>query len=208
MLDLTRFKVLTFDCYVTMVDWETGILSALRPGAHLGVSFVEAGKVAVNERADRDILRSLRHVTLAGRRQGSSAGAAGGIGANLRRNCVWIPVDQFMESSGLQAFAMAEKVMVVAGMLGNTVASTACILCQPGSRPSRSVWNPRGSWLMGKLPPLWKLRPGSAILSITGSGIAPRRSACLQSLKTSLRTRALTEGFNSARSSKRSLPVS
>ncbi len=36
MLDFTRFKVLTFDCYGTMIDWETGIFSALRPilGAH------------------------------------------------------------------------------------------------------------------------------------------------------------------------------
>ncbi len=31
MLDFTRFKVLTFDCYGTMVDWEAGIFSALRP---------------------------------------------------------------------------------------------------------------------------------------------------------------------------------
>jgi len=31
MLDLGRFKVLTFDCYGTLIDWETGIFSALRP---------------------------------------------------------------------------------------------------------------------------------------------------------------------------------
>jgi 2-haloacid dehalogenase len=31
MLDFIRFKVLTFDCYGTMIDWETGIFSALRP---------------------------------------------------------------------------------------------------------------------------------------------------------------------------------
>jgi 2-haloacid dehalogenase len=31
MFDLTRFKVLTFDCYGTMIDWESGIFSALRP---------------------------------------------------------------------------------------------------------------------------------------------------------------------------------
>ena len=31
MLALTPFKVLTFDCYGTMIDWETGIFSALRP---------------------------------------------------------------------------------------------------------------------------------------------------------------------------------
>jgi 2-haloacid dehalogenase len=31
MLDFSRFEVLTFDCYGTLIDWEAGILSALRP---------------------------------------------------------------------------------------------------------------------------------------------------------------------------------
>src|SRR6266478_7678792 len=31
MLDLGGFKVLTFDCYGTLIDWEPGIFSALRP---------------------------------------------------------------------------------------------------------------------------------------------------------------------------------
>ncbi len=31
MLDFSRFQCLTFDCYGTLVDWETGILEALRP---------------------------------------------------------------------------------------------------------------------------------------------------------------------------------
>jgi 2-haloacid dehalogenase len=31
MLDFTRFEILTFDCYGTLIDWESGILSALRP---------------------------------------------------------------------------------------------------------------------------------------------------------------------------------
>mgnify|MGYP001183747071 CR=1 FL=1 len=31
MLDLTRFKVLSFDCYGTMIDWEGGIFAVLRP---------------------------------------------------------------------------------------------------------------------------------------------------------------------------------
>lgn len=30
-LDFSRFKVLTFDCYGTLMDWESGIFSALRP---------------------------------------------------------------------------------------------------------------------------------------------------------------------------------
>jgi 2-haloacid dehalogenase len=31
MLDFNRFEVLTVDCYGTLIDWEAGILSALRP---------------------------------------------------------------------------------------------------------------------------------------------------------------------------------
>jgi len=31
MLDFAQFEVVTFDCYGTLIDWETGIFSALRP---------------------------------------------------------------------------------------------------------------------------------------------------------------------------------
>ena len=31
MLDLSRFEVLSFDCYGTLIDWESGILGYLRP---------------------------------------------------------------------------------------------------------------------------------------------------------------------------------
>jgi 2-haloacid dehalogenase len=31
MLDFSKFSVLTFDCYGTMIDWESGIFGALRP---------------------------------------------------------------------------------------------------------------------------------------------------------------------------------
>jgi 2-haloacid dehalogenase len=31
MIDFTTKRVLTFDCYGTLIDWETGILSALQP---------------------------------------------------------------------------------------------------------------------------------------------------------------------------------
>src|SRR4029077_3783428 len=30
-MELTDFKVLTFDCYGTLIDWETGIWEALQP---------------------------------------------------------------------------------------------------------------------------------------------------------------------------------
>lgn len=31
MLDFARFRTLTFDCYGTLIDWESGIFAALRP---------------------------------------------------------------------------------------------------------------------------------------------------------------------------------
>lgn len=31
MIDFDRFEILTFDCYGTLIDWESGILDALRP---------------------------------------------------------------------------------------------------------------------------------------------------------------------------------
>lgn len=31
MIDFSKFEALTFDCYGTLIDWETGILQALRP---------------------------------------------------------------------------------------------------------------------------------------------------------------------------------
>lgn len=31
MLDFKQYKVLTFDCYGTLIDWESGILNALKP---------------------------------------------------------------------------------------------------------------------------------------------------------------------------------
>src|SRR6266849_7814055 len=31
MVDFSQFEYLTFDCYGTLIDWEPGILAALRP---------------------------------------------------------------------------------------------------------------------------------------------------------------------------------
>ena len=32
-MDLTKYAALSFDCYGTLIDWETGILGVLRPWA-------------------------------------------------------------------------------------------------------------------------------------------------------------------------------
>lgn len=37
-LDLSRFEALTFDCYGTLIDWERGLLAALRPFASRSAS--------------------------------------------------------------------------------------------------------------------------------------------------------------------------
>ena len=43
MLDFSQFRVITFDCYGTLIDWETGILGALHPIlARHGVRFDDA----------------------------------------------------------------------------------------------------------------------------------------------------------------------
>jgi 2-haloacid dehalogenase len=47
MIDFAAFDALTFDCYGTLIDWETGILDALRPV--LAAHDVAAGDDAVLE---------------------------------------------------------------------------------------------------------------------------------------------------------------
>lgn len=43
MLDFSQFRVITFDCYGTLIDWESGLLGALHPIlARHGVQFDDA----------------------------------------------------------------------------------------------------------------------------------------------------------------------
>jgi 2-haloacid dehalogenase len=69
--DFTTARVITFDCYGTLIDWETGILSALRPmltshGSELGdaetlrlYGELEAEAEAGEFRPYRQVLRSV-----------------------------------------------------------------------------------------------------------------------------------------------------
>ena len=47
MLNFAQFRLLSFDCYGTLIDWETGIFSALRPilAAH-GKTIADSGTPA------------------------------------------------------------------------------------------------------------------------------------------------------------------
>ena len=71
MLDFSKAKLLTFDCYGTLIDWESGIFSALRPvlAAH-GKSVSDAELLALYGEVEaqiesgqylpyRDVLRSV-----------------------------------------------------------------------------------------------------------------------------------------------------
>jgi 2-haloacid dehalogenase len=64
-LDFGRFQVLTFDCYGTLIDWEIGLLAAMRP--ILERHGVEAG--------DDELLEAT-----AGMSPGSSPGRTGATG--------------------------------------------------------------------------------------------------------------------------------
>lgn len=71
MLDFSRFRVITFDCYGTLIDWETGILHALLPvlSAHEATvsgpdilklyAGLEASAEGPAYRAYRDVLRDV-----------------------------------------------------------------------------------------------------------------------------------------------------
>jgi 2-haloacid dehalogenase len=70
-LDFSRFRIITFDCYGTLIDWETGILSAIRPilsaqHAHLSnadilrmYGEIEAEEESSSYQAYKEILRAV-----------------------------------------------------------------------------------------------------------------------------------------------------
>jgi 2-haloacid dehalogenase len=67
MLDFSRFQVLTFDCYGTLIDWETGIFSALRPilsahGKTLSDSVLLESYSELEVQAEQGDFRSYREV--------------------------------------------------------------------------------------------------------------------------------------------------
>jgi len=67
MLDFNDFDILTFDCYGTLIDWETGIFSALRPvlNAH-GKRMSDVDFLAlygeIEARAEEGVFRNYRDV--------------------------------------------------------------------------------------------------------------------------------------------------
>ncbi|WP_454739173.1 haloacid dehalogenase type II [Cupriavidus necator] len=59
-MKLTDFKVLTFDCYGTLIDWETGIYNALQPliekAGYAGKTRDEILEIYARHEADQEVL--------------------------------------------------------------------------------------------------------------------------------------------------------
>jgi 2-haloacid dehalogenase len=78
-LDLDAFEVLTFDCYGTLIDWESGLLAAMRPvAAAQGVSVSDDALLEAYARHEAELEAGeyLRYRDLLGR-------ALQGVGADL-----------------------------------------------------------------------------------------------------------------------------
>jgi 2-haloacid dehalogenase len=80
MLDDTRFEALTFDCYGTLIDWETGLVEAFRPvlaahGVTAGDEEILARYARYEADAEAGPYRTYREVVGAGLR-----GVAGELG--------------------------------------------------------------------------------------------------------------------------------
>jgi putative hydrolase of the HAD superfamily len=57
-MDLTRFKALSFDCYGTLIDWETGIINVLRPWANqVGVAATDEELLEAYADQEADVAR-------------------------------------------------------------------------------------------------------------------------------------------------------
>lgn len=67
VIDPSRFEALTFDCYGTLMDWESGILAAMAPlakahGAAVSDAEILGGYARLESQAERPPYRSYREV--------------------------------------------------------------------------------------------------------------------------------------------------
>jgi 2-haloacid dehalogenase len=93
-LDYDRFEVLTFDCYGTLIDWDTGIEAALRAAlpqlAHVGTRELLAGYAAEERPIEagpyvsyRQVLTQAAHRIAAAHGVDLSDEAAASVGASV-----------------------------------------------------------------------------------------------------------------------------
>jgi 2-haloacid dehalogenase len=95
-LDFDRFDALTFDCYGTLIDWETGILAGLR-------TILEPRGVTVDDEALLEAFARHEAALEAGpyrRYRDVLAGAARGVSAELAVEPSDAEVDRFADTVG------------------------------------------------------------------------------------------------------------
>jgi 2-haloacid dehalogenase len=136
MIDLTRFEALTFDCYGTLVDWERGILAALRPllRAH-GAGGAEDDALlerfaALEAEAERGAFRRYREVL---RQVARGFGRAGGfvpgadeVEAFAASVGAWPPFPDTVEALGV--LAGRYRLAIVSNVDDDLFAATAARL--------------------------------------------------------------------------------
>ncbi len=91
MLNLDAFKVLTFDCYGTLIDWEAGLLNALQPiltvhGVSIGADDILETYAELEAAAERGVYRDYRSVL---------RGVLEGMGARLGFQVTPSELEQF-----------------------------------------------------------------------------------------------------------------
>lgn len=132
MLDFSRFKVLTFDCYGTLVDWESGIVKALRPilaahGKKLGEAEIVAMYSPIERELEKPPHRSYREV-LRGvvREMGRKLGfAPSEVEAESLPESVgiWLPFPDTVPA--LRALSARYKLAIISNIDDDMIAQTA-----------------------------------------------------------------------------------
>ncbi|HVP42681.1 MAG TPA: haloacid dehalogenase type II [Terriglobales bacterium] len=131
-MDLSRFKLLSFDCYGTLIDWEAGILGALRPllkqpGKELSDSEVlalyaelEAQEEAGEYKPYRKVLGKV--VQRLGRRLGFSPSAAD-VGSLAESVAGWLPFPDTVDA--LQRLKKRYRLVILSNIDDDLFAATA-----------------------------------------------------------------------------------
>ncbi len=132
MLDLSRFEWMSFDCYGTLIDWETGLLGYLRPlfegkGCPVGdaqilalYSEFEPRQQAGHFRRYRDVLASVVHDFGRELRCELTSKEADGLAESIRN---WQPFSDTV--AGLQRLHSRYKLAVLSNIDDDLFAYTA-----------------------------------------------------------------------------------
>ena len=138
MLDLRRFDVISFDCYGTLIDWETGILNALRPvrdAANFRTSddetlelyaLLESTLESGEYRRYRDVLRSVTRGIVQRFEVPPETLDADALGDSLGQ---WPPFPDTIES--LKRLKQHKKLAIVSNTDDDLFAQTARVLKVP-----------------------------------------------------------------------------